>query len=74
MLEVMADDTFEQLSIPASTLGGSAAFLKEGSGVLLLFADDRVISGASAAGVLQQPRGNQCQLWCSSSAWRCDDG
>ena len=62
MLEVMADDTFEQLSIPASTLGGSAAFLKEGSSMLLLFAQDRVISGPSAAGLLWQPSGNQCQI------------
>lgn len=50
MLEVMADDTFEQLSIPAAMLGDSAAFLKEGSSLLLLFAEDRVVSGAPPAG------------------------
>ena len=43
---MMAEDTFEQLSVPASLFGRSAAFLKEGSSLLLLFADEKVISGA----------------------------
>ena len=45
-LEVMAEETFEQLSVPASLFGRRAALLKEGCRLLLLYADDEPVAGA----------------------------
>lgn len=46
-LEVMSEATYDQLSVPRSLFGPRAAYLKEGSPLLLLFADDGPVAGAS---------------------------
>ena len=44
-LEVMSEATYDQMSVPRSLFGSRAAYLKEGSPLLLLFADDSPVAG-----------------------------